>query len=171
MLQVVDGQIVKHSLPKTGVLKDGRTVSGYDALPAETLAAEGWLDDTRGSYSYDEATEQLEGPFVDGGAIVYNVVAKPEPVEPDAYIGGITLTADKAQITANGVDTATVTATFDGHNVDSIPCYITVNGPPAEQAEISGGEVVREFVSEEAGFFRVDVFAGDAQKTIFIEAV
>ncbi len=79
MLQVIDGQIVKHSLPKTGVLKDGRTVSGYDALPVEILAEEGWHDDPRDSYTYDAATEQLEGPIVEDGKPVYKVVAKPAP--------------------------------------------------------------------------------------------
>ncbi len=32
MIQVIDGEIKQYSLPKTGTLKDGRTVSGYHLL-------------------------------------------------------------------------------------------------------------------------------------------
>ena len=43
MIQVINGKIAKYSLPKTGTLSDGRTVSGYHLLPIETLKEEGWL--------------------------------------------------------------------------------------------------------------------------------
>ncbi len=80
----------------------------------------------------------------------------------------ITLTADKTTITADGDDAATVTATIP---MDAEYCFVTVNGPPAEKADIEGGQVVREFTSEEAGIFRVDFYAGNKVATIFIEAV
>jgi len=40
---VEHGQVTKTRLPKTGVLKDGSTVSNYNLLPHEVLIAEGWL--------------------------------------------------------------------------------------------------------------------------------
>jgi len=40
---VENGQVTKTRLPKTGVLKDGSTVSNYNLLPHEVLIAEGWL--------------------------------------------------------------------------------------------------------------------------------
>ena len=43
MIQVLDGKIKQYSLPKTGILKDGSTVSGYHLLDNEILLDEGWL--------------------------------------------------------------------------------------------------------------------------------
>ncbi len=80
----------------------------------------------------------------------------------------ITVTTDKVQILADGVDVATVTAMIP---VMADHCYVTVNGPPAERAEIVNDQVVREFSSETVGVFRVDFYAGDKSATIFIEAV
>ncbi len=179
MIRIQNNEISDTFLPRTGRLSSGASVSGYDKLMESdpVLAAqEGWRDDTLAEYPYDPETQTRTGPHYDPGTdeLYYTITDKPEPEpipDPDPAIYGITLTADKTQITADGVDAVTVTATFEGHDVDSFDCYITVNGPPAEQAEIVDGEVVREFVSEEAGHFRVDVFAGQAQKTIFIEAV
>ena len=44
LIQVINGKI-KHntSLPKTGTLKNGSTVSGYHLLDEEILLDEGWL--------------------------------------------------------------------------------------------------------------------------------
>ncbi len=173
MIQVLDGEIKLKKLPKTGRLNGGASVSGYDKLMQSdpTLAEEhGWLADTKDTYTFDSETEKLEGPFYEGGAIVYNVVAKPV-YEPMPNVDNISLSADKTEITADGVDIVTVTATIEGTEVDTIPCYVTVNGPPAEEAEVSGGEVVREFSTEEEGLFRVDYFCGDKQATMFIKGV
>ena len=43
LVQVINGEIAQYSLPKTGVLKDGSTVSGYHLLDEEILLDEGWL--------------------------------------------------------------------------------------------------------------------------------
>lgn len=41
---VQDGEVVRVGpLPRTARLADGRTVSGFDRLPTDVLAAEGWL--------------------------------------------------------------------------------------------------------------------------------
>ena len=40
---IENGQVTKTRLPKTGVLKDGSTVSNYNLLPHDVLIAEGWL--------------------------------------------------------------------------------------------------------------------------------
>jgi hypothetical protein len=80
----------------------------------------------------------------------------------------IAIESDKMQITADGQDVATVTAMIP---VSAEYCWVTVNGPPAEKADIVDGQVVREFVSAEVGVFRVDFYAGNKVGTIFIEAV
>ena len=36
-VQVINGEIPQHSLPKTGTLKNGSTVSGYHLLDEVTL--------------------------------------------------------------------------------------------------------------------------------------
>ncbi len=173
MKQVKNGEIVAQRLPRTGTI-NGATVMNYHKLPQETLIAEGWLpvEEVKPDYNVETERLRLDSEVVEAGRVLatYVIEAIPEPVVTPT-INNITLTANKAQITADGVDAVTVTAVFDGHDVDSFDCYITVNGPPAEQADIVSGEVVREFVSEQAGYFRVDVFAGEQQKTIFIEAV
>ena len=43
MVRVINGKVVEEYLPPAGILRDGRTVSNYDLLPMEELAAEGWL--------------------------------------------------------------------------------------------------------------------------------
>ena len=40
---IENGQVTKTRLPRTGVLKNGSTVSNYRLLPHEILLAEGWL--------------------------------------------------------------------------------------------------------------------------------
>lgn len=47
------------TLPFTGILKDGRTVSNYNLLPTETLKAEGWKPMEEVKPTYDEATQYL----------------------------------------------------------------------------------------------------------------
>lgn len=43
MIQVLDGKVTQTTLPQTGRLADGRSVSNYDKLPVEILKAEGWM--------------------------------------------------------------------------------------------------------------------------------
>ncbi len=174
-VKVENGEVVKDRLPKTGRLFDGRYVSNYNQLPEAVLLTEGWLPATNNIPTHDAATEQLIGPLYDVQAEAvtanYTVEIKPEPEPVPPTVNSITLVADKLQINADGVDAATVTATISGHDVDSIPCYVTVNGPPAERADIVGGEVAREFSAAETGIFRVDFYAGNQVSTLFIEAV
>ena len=57
---IENGEVKKTVLPKVGVLKDGRTVSGYDLLGVATLKVEGWLplEDDKPSCNWD--TQYLE---------------------------------------------------------------------------------------------------------------
>ena len=41
LVQVINGEIAQYSLPKTGTLKNGSTVSGYHLLDEEVLLDEG----------------------------------------------------------------------------------------------------------------------------------
>ena len=86
MIQVIEGKIKQYSLPKTGVLKDGSTVSGYHLLDEETLRSEGWLPLEDIKPDYDEETQYLVN---DGYEILEDKVIKkyrieeiPEP-QPD----------------------------------------------------------------------------------------
>lgn len=78
MIQVINGEIKQYSLPKTGTLKDGRTVSGYHLLDEETLKDECWLplEDIRPEY--DVETQYLAN---DGYEILEEKVIKKYKVE------------------------------------------------------------------------------------------
>jgi hypothetical protein len=173
--KVENEQVVSTRLPRQDKLADGRYVSNYHLLPESTLLSEGWLPGINSKPSYDPETEGLQGPSYDIQAeqVVanYTAIPKPEPLPVVPSVLSIGLTADKTEITADGEDAVTVTATIEGTEVDSIPCYVTVNGPPAEEAEVISGQVVREFATTEVGLFRVDYFCGDKQATIFIKGV
>ena len=56
---IEDGVIVQDSLPLSGYLKDGRSISGYSMLPEEVLLGEGWLQAERVMPEYDPATQRL----------------------------------------------------------------------------------------------------------------
>ena len=86
MIQVINGKIAQYSLPKTGVLKDGSTVSGYHLLDEETLLDEGWLPledvepeyDIETQYLVDDGYEILEDKVIKK----YRIVEIPEEEEP-----------------------------------------------------------------------------------------
>ena len=86
MVQVKDEAIVQYSLPKTGILKDGSTVSGYHLLDEEVLLDEGWLPledikpeyDTETQYLTHDGYEILEDKVIKK----YRIVDIPEKEEP-----------------------------------------------------------------------------------------
>jgi hypothetical protein len=86
LVQVINGKIAQYSLPKTGTLKNGSTVSGYHLLDEEILLDEGWLPLEDIKPDYDEETQYLVN---DGYEILEDKVIKkyriediPEP-QPD----------------------------------------------------------------------------------------
>lgn len=86
MIQVIDGEITQYSLPKTGILKNGSTVSGYHLLDEEILKEEGWLPLEDIKPDYDEETQYIAN---DGYEILedkaikkYRVEEIPEREEP-----------------------------------------------------------------------------------------
>ena len=86
LIQVINGKIAQHSLPKTGTLKNGSTVSGYHLLDEEVLLDEGWLPLEDNPPEYDMETQYLTN---DGYEILEDKVIKkyrieeiPEEVEP-----------------------------------------------------------------------------------------
>ena len=174
MKLVENGVITKQRLPKSGVI-NGATVMNYHKLPQETLIAEGWLPVEEAKPDYDVGTERLklDSEVIELDRIVRTYIAEaiPEPVITP-MINDITLSADKTQITADGVDASTITANFDGVEVDTFTCHITIDGEVCETVEpIVDGEVVREFTSAEAKVFKLDFHADDKVKTVFVEAV
>lgn len=59
-VKIENGNVTEVTLPQSGVLKDGRTVSGYNLLPDAVLKAEGWLSLEQTIPSYDAETQHLE---------------------------------------------------------------------------------------------------------------
>jgi hypothetical protein len=86
MIQVKENKIVKYSLPKTGMLSTGETVSGYHLLDEETLRREGWLplEDIRPEYDNETHYLQPSGYDIQEDKVVrlYEIVEIP-PREPD----------------------------------------------------------------------------------------
>ena len=110
----------------------------------------------------------------EGGKVAERTEQEIEADRPASVpvISSIELSADKVSITADGVDKATVIATFSGEAVDTFNCHIVIDGTVCDtEYPITGGEVVREFVSETVRVFNVEFFAGNKVGTIFIEAV
>ena len=86
MIQVKENKIVKYSLPKTGMLSTGETVSGYHLLDEEILKDEGWLplEDIRPEYNSETHYLQPSGYDIQEDKVVrlYKIVEIP-PREPD----------------------------------------------------------------------------------------
>ena len=78
MIQVINGEIAQYSLPKTGTLKNGSTVSGYHLLDEEILLDEGWLPLEDIQPEYDEEIQYL---FTDGYEILEDKVIKKYRIE------------------------------------------------------------------------------------------
>jgi hypothetical protein len=87
LIQVINGKIAQYSLPKTGTLKNGSTVSGYHLLDNEILLDEGWLPLEDIVPEYDEETQYLvtdEYEILDDKVIKkYKIENMPEPTEPE----------------------------------------------------------------------------------------
>ena len=78
LVQVINGEITQRSLPKTGTLKNGSTVSGYHLLDEEVLLDEGWLPLEDIQPEYDEETQYLVN---DGYEILEDKVIKKYRIE------------------------------------------------------------------------------------------
>ena len=78
LIQVINGEITQHSLPKTGTLSTGETVSGYHLLDEEILLDEGWLPLEDVEPEYDEETQYL---VTDGYEILEDKVIKKYRIE------------------------------------------------------------------------------------------
>lgn len=78
MIQIIEGKIKQYSLPKTGTLKDGRTVSGYHLLDENILRDEGWLPLEDIKPEYDVETQYLAS---DGYEILEDKVIKKYRIE------------------------------------------------------------------------------------------
>ena len=88
MMRVEGGEVVERRLPRSGTL-DGRPVTNYPALPADTLYAEGWRDVTDdGPPEHDPETQRARrsgyvyDPDGDTVTATYEVVERPP--DPDA---------------------------------------------------------------------------------------
>mgnify|MGYP000933576152 CR=1 FL=1 len=78
MIQVINGEITQYSLPRTGTLSTGETVSGYNLLDEETLQEEGWLPLENNPLFFNEETQYLVS---DGYEILEDKVIKKYKIE------------------------------------------------------------------------------------------
>jgi hypothetical protein len=78
LIQVINGKIAQYSLPKTGTLKNGSTVSGYHLLDEEVLLDEGWLPLEDNPPEHDEEIQYL---VQDGYEILEDKVIKKYRIE------------------------------------------------------------------------------------------
>lgn len=58
-VKVENGNVIQVGLPQSGVLKDGRMVSGYNLLSPTFLKAEGWLPLEQTMPVYNAETQQI----------------------------------------------------------------------------------------------------------------
>lgn len=72
-VKIENNEVIETQLPKTGTLKNGCTVSGYDLLDEQTLKSEGWLPLEENKPEYNEQTQYLE--FVDYTILTDRVIA------------------------------------------------------------------------------------------------
>ena len=86
MIQVKENKIANYSLPKTGMLSTGETVSGYHLLDGEILKQEGWVpvEDIRAEYDNETHYLQPSGYDIQEDKVVrlYEIVEIP-PRAPD----------------------------------------------------------------------------------------
>jgi len=78
LIQVINGEIAQYSLPKTGTLKNGSTVSEYHLLDEDILRDEGWLPLEDNPPEYDEETQYLAN---DGYEVLEDKVIKKYRIE------------------------------------------------------------------------------------------
>jgi len=83
MARIIDG-IAELTLPDSGILMDGRTVSNYHLLPDAVLLAEGWKPLTEIRPEFDAATQSMAlDTVVDTGDTItatYKAVERPEEI-------------------------------------------------------------------------------------------
>lgn len=84
--KIIDGVPAERPLPKTATLSDGSHVSGFDKLPDDVLAVEGWrpvVDTGAPVYNPETETATRNVQMVDGiPTAVYTVGVRPPDPDP-----------------------------------------------------------------------------------------
>lgn len=70
MLARIVNSYLEFGVPRVGTLKDGRSVSGYDLLPADILEAEGWKNATEHHPEGQAGEEETLDRYVDTGEVI-----------------------------------------------------------------------------------------------------
>ena len=89
LLKVIEGVVVEEKLPKSGYLKDGSSIIGYDKLDIETLKEEGWLPlednppehNEETHYQFDDGYEVLENKVIKKYKVLEMPESKPSEIE------------------------------------------------------------------------------------------
>jgi hypothetical protein len=169
-----DDNNIEKGLPYNGTLKNGNYVNNYYLLEESILLNEGWIPVIHMVPEYNQEIEYISEINIlkDGNVykVEYEILQKPIP-EINYYISEIKINKDKEIILSNNQDILTIIVTFEGEQVDTFNCYITINGIPIESIPIVNGEIIREFTSETSGVFKIEFSAGEIYTTTFIEVV
>ena len=88
MVKIQNGQVTQTSLPTSGILSNGRSVSNYNLLPEETLLTEGWLPLIENKPVYEPATQELSltGYTIEAAQVTANYTAVTLPTDPDVEL-------------------------------------------------------------------------------------
>lgn len=84
MVQVINNQAVQGSLPNSGYLKSGESVSRYDLLSIDILMSEGWLPNVDNKPIYNALTQMLvvDTYIIQATQVIINYKAVPIPAIP-----------------------------------------------------------------------------------------
>jgi len=77
VLARIKNENLEIGLPTSGVLRDGRTVSGYELLPLDELAQEGWKEAIENHMLLlENQYEEIESYFDNGTNIIITYLVK-----------------------------------------------------------------------------------------------
>jgi hypothetical protein len=74
MVRVINREVIQTTLPSTGYLSNGESVSGYNLLPESVLKAEGWLplEENRPEYNAENETLELDNYTIEADKVTAN---------------------------------------------------------------------------------------------------
>ncbi len=99
------------------------------------------------------------------------IVNAHDPTPPPSLLQSLNITADKAQITADGIDTATIIITLEPAGTGVTAVDVLVDGPPVTEIDIIDNVAIFEFTATDAGKYMVEVISGNIRNHIFVKAV
>jgi len=99
------------------------------------------------------------------------IVTAHDPTPPPPTLQSLKMTTDKTQITADGVDTASITITLEPAGTGITTVDVLVDGPPVTEVEVTNNQATFEFTATDPGKYMIECISGEVRKHIFVEAV